>query len=308
MKMRLTGGLTVLACMAAAHAETVRIPNVTYGTFVTTLVGRQGSVAGPDSSGVGPIGGAVPPAGGTFGASSDSSVGPVAPGLIVSLPGTTAIATSNASTFITVTPSPLSAPASTTIDISVIASQSVIMMDGGSYLSDGGGTFSVDVTVDEPTSYTLTGTLAMDSEDPLAYLQFVGQPVFITPAGNGPLSVSGELAPGTYTLRGFTSSRAPEFGVMSGDSLDGSSIQLTLTLAGRLGNSCDSIDFNNDGASFDPQDIDAFLSVFSEGPCVPDSATCNDIDFNNDGSLFDPCDIDAFLLVFSEGPCTACGE
>jgi hypothetical protein len=66
---------------------------------------------------------------------------------------------------------------------------------------------------------------------------------------------------------------------------------------------CDSIDFNNDGATFDPTDIEAFLSVFSEGPCIPAEATCNDIDFNNDGSLFDPCDIDAFLFVFSEGPC-----
>jgi hypothetical protein len=70
---------------------------------------------------------------------------------------------------------------------------------------------------------------------------------------------------------------------------------------------CDPIDFNNDGSLFDPTDIDAFLSVFSEGPCVPTTAICNDIDFNNDGSLFDPCDIDSFLLVFSEGPCTLCG-
>jgi hypothetical protein len=73
------------------------------------------------------------------------------------------------------------------------------------------------------------------------------------------------------------------------------------------GPACDDIDINNDGASFDPTDIDAFLSVFSEGPCVPVSATCQDIDFNNDGAVFDPCDIDSFLLVFSEGPCTACG-
>jgi hypothetical protein len=70
---------------------------------------------------------------------------------------------------------------------------------------------------------------------------------------------------------------------------------------------CDSIDFNNDGSLFDPTDIDAFLSVFSEGPCIPGGATCNDVDFNNDTSLFDPCDIDSFLLVFSEGPCTGCG-
>jgi hypothetical protein len=53
--------------------------------------------------------------------------------------------------------------------------------------------------------------------------------------------------------------------------------------------------------------VDALLSVFSEGPCIPASATCGSVDFNGDGSLFDPCDIDAFLLAFSEGPCTLCG-
>lgn len=36
---------------------------------------------------------------------------------------------------------------------------------------------------------------------------------------------------------------------------------------------CDGVDFNNDGNFIDPQDIDAFLSVYSEGPCVPASAT-----------------------------------
>ncbi len=71
---------------------------------------------------------------------------------------------------------------------------------------------------------------------------------------------------------------------------------------------CDSIDFNNDTSLFDPQDIEAFLSVYSEGPCVPATATCNDIDFNNDTSLFDPCDISSFLLMYSEGPCTPCGQ
>ncbi|MFO0858303.1 MAG: hypothetical protein U0640_13220 [Phycisphaerales bacterium] len=70
---------------------------------------------------------------------------------------------------------------------------------------------------------------------------------------------------------------------------------------------CDSIDFNNDTSLFDPQDIEAFLSVYSEGACVPANATCNDIDFNNDTSVFDPCDINSFLVMYSEGPCTACG-
>ncbi len=72
--------------------------------------------------------------------------------------------------------------------------------------------------------------------------------------------------------------------------------------------SCDSVDFNNDGATGDPADIDAFLSVFAEGPCLPAGAACNDVDFNNDGSAFDPCDVESFLLAFAGGACTACGE
>ncbi len=77
-----------------------------------------------------------------------------------------------------------------------------------------------------------------------------------------------------------------------------------LARLGYVGNCrCDPIDFNNDGSLFDPTDVDAFFSVFSEGPCIPANATCNDLDFNNDGSLFDPQDVDAFFSVFSEGPC-----
>ncbi len=67
-------------------------------------------------------------------------------------------------------------------------------------------------------------------------------------------------------------------------------------------NTCE-VDFNNDGSVFDPIDIDALLSVFSEGPCIPSGTVCDSIDFNNDGSLFDPADIEDFLRVFSEGPC-----
>jgi hypothetical protein len=71
----------------------------------------------------------------------------------------------------------------------------------------------------------------------------------------------------------------------------------------RISTTCDSVDFNDDGMIFDPTDIDAFMSVYSEGPCVPAQATCNDVDFNNDGSIFDVQDIEAFMRVFSEGPC-----
>ncbi len=68
-------------------------------------------------------------------------------------------------------------------------------------------------------------------------------------------------------------------------------------------NRCDSLDFNNDGSIFDITDVDALLSVFSEGPCVPATAICNDIDFNNDSSSFDIRDIDSFLSLLSEGSC-----
>lgn len=66
---------------------------------------------------------------------------------------------------------------------------------------------------------------------------------------------------------------------------------------------CDDIDFNRDATRYDPTDIEAFLSVFSEGPCVPAGAHCGDVDFNNDRSRFDPEDVNAFLSVFSDGPC-----
>jgi hypothetical protein len=80
-------------------------------------------------------------------------------------------------------------------------------------------------------------------------------------------------------------------------------VRPVLSVTYTTGPICDSIDFNNDNSFFDPQDVEAFLSVFSEGPCVPATATCNDVDYNNDGSFFDPQDVDAFYSVFSEGPC-----
>jgi hypothetical protein len=45
---------------------------------------------------------------------------------------------------------------------------------------------------------------------------------------------------------------------------------------------------------------EASLGVSVQPTCPK---VCDDVDFNNDGSIFDPLDIDAFLSVFSEGPC-----
>ncbi|MFO0857201.1 MAG: hypothetical protein U0640_07585 [Phycisphaerales bacterium] len=84
-------------------------------------------------------------------------------------------------------------------------------------------------------------------------------------------------------------------------------IQQSIQVAAKLDvtmNLSVNIDFNNDDSVFDPMDIDAFLSVYSEGPCLPAGAECGDIDFNNDTGLFDPMDINDFLSVYSEGPCS----
>lgn len=73
---------------------------------------------------------------------------------------------------------------------------------------------------------------------------------------------------------------------------------------------CASIDFNNDGSIFDPDDLDDFLFVFAESPCpirieptTGESCECNSVDTNRDGSIYDPADIDRFLSMLSEGPC-----
>jgi len=72
---------------------------------------------------------------------------------------------------------------------------------------------------------------------------------------------------------------------------------------------CD-LDFTNDGV-VDNRDIEAFVRVYSEGPCaiLDDGSVdtlapaCDSIDFNGDGSFYDPEDITAFQRAFDGGPC-----
>lgn len=64
---------------------------------------------------------------------------------------------------------------------------------------------------------------------------------------------------------------------------------------------CDCVDFNNDGLFPDTADIADFLAVFSGGACSTND--CNDLDFNNDFLFPDTLDIAAITSVFSGGPC-----
>jgi len=130
---------------------------------------------------------------------------------------------------------------------------------------------------------------------------------FIWTSDQGTRSVVSVLAGAGVNLAGWVLTRAAGISddarIIAGEGTFNGETRGWVAHLPPLGLVCDSIDFNNDGSLFDPTDVDALLSVFSEGPCLPAGATCNDIDFNNDGSLFDPADIDAFLSVFSEGPC-----
>ncbi len=233
MRRTHTGVLAIVSTMAVtslALAQTgVSIPEVVYSVGVTTLTGRQGSVSGPESFSEGPIPGAVSAQGGVFGKQFTSSVGPVLPGQIISLPGTEGVATASSLARITVTP----LTNACTIRLQVNNNHSVINMDGGGYLATGGGFTSVTIHVRETTSYTLTGTLALDTEDPTSYMQFVGQPIFIVPSGNGPINFTGTLAPGYYALRSGTASSAPLFPQNTGNDADSSSLDLLLTPTSR---------------------------------------------------------------------------
>jgi hypothetical protein len=154
------------------------------------------------------------------------------------------------------------------------------------------GSLVIDIEGESPGSFdTIASVDDLDLNNATLVVNRVGN--YYPPRGTVYRIASGSTFGSTFGLLlgpGFHLEHGPDFVDLVFDGL------------------CDSIDFNNDESFFDPVDIDAFLSVFSEGSCVPESATCNDIDFNNDGALFDPCDIESFLAVFSEGPCTVCGH
>jgi hypothetical protein len=286
-----------MAVTSLAVAQSgVSIPEAEYSVGVTTLTGRQGSVAGPESFSEGPIRGAVSPQGSVFGQQFTSSLGPVQPGLIVTLPGTSGVATASSLARVTITP----LPNACTIRLQVNNNHSVINMDGGGYLATGGGFTSVTIHVRETTNYTLTGTLALDTEDPTSYMQFVGQPIFIIPNGNGPINFTGTLAPGFYTLRSGTSSSAPLFPQNTGNDADSSSLDLLLTLDKPLvANDCDSIDFNRNGVFPEDQDVIDFFDVLAGGSCP----SCADIDFNNNGVFPEDQDVIDFFNVLAGGAC-----
>jgi hypothetical protein len=64
---------------------------------------------------------------------------------------------------------------------------------------------------------------------------------------------------------------------------------------------CDSIDFNNNGAFPEDQDVIDFFTVLAGGDCSTN--TCNDIDFNNNGAFPEDQDVISFFNVLAGGEC-----
>jgi hypothetical protein len=291
--------VATLGVFSQVAGATVVIPMTEYGLHVVTLSGRNGSVSGPFSLGAGPVSGSIPAVGGTIGEALASVAGPIPlDPESISFPGTTGVLSSQSSVQMVFTPT----GTTTTMGIDIVNNQSALHMDGGGYIAQGGCSFSVTFAVDSPTAYALTGTLNLDAEDPGAYMQWIGQPIFLLPGDNGPISYNGVLMPGTYTLRGSTSSRAP-FGTNgTGSETDSSSIALVLVLQAPMSAPpCDEVDFNRNGIFPEDQDIIDFFDVLAGAPC-PYFGNC-DVDFNNNNIFPEDQDIIDFLNTLAGAPC-----
>jgi hypothetical protein len=76
-----------------------------------------------------------------------------------------------------------------------------------------------------------------------------------------------------------------------------------VSLAAALGVApCDSIDFNNNGAFPEDQDVIDFFTVLAGGECSAGNS-CNDIDFNNNGAFPEDQDVIDFFHVLAGGNC-----
>ncbi len=65
---------------------------------------------------------------------------------------------------------------------------------------------------------------------------------------------------------------------------------------------CDDIDFNNNDAFPEDQDVIDFFTVLAGGECSAGN-TCNDIDFNNNGAFPEDQDVIDFFNVLAGGTC-----
>ncbi len=203
--MRSWDSLDVVALVAvvgltSSVSASVIVNTGTADTFTQALSGRAGSLVGPLTDDPVPSSGTS----GVVASLAAISAGPVPadPELPVSFPGTTGIASANASASLDFTP----VAGQFTIAAALATSNVFQNMDGGTYLANAAASFSVTFSVSVATPFTLSGVAGFNLQDALSNLRLVGPfgtYAAVSAAGNGAFSFSGVLDPGDYTFDAF---------------------------------------------------------------------------------------------------------
>ena len=288
--------------MVASAVGSVTVISASVDAFANGSVGREGSSTGPlvdDPPQIDGNAAVLTADGGTLAISAMTGGGPVAPGMLVTLPGTTAVFTAIADASLEV----LAGPDGMLIVQRALTSNSFDQMDGGGGTAGGNANARIRFSVSAPTTYTLSGFANFDDEDVSGSVRLntaLGiaiRSVFVPQ--NGEFSFTGTLSAGTYS---FTSN-CNVLAVMGGSGVgnfgsfaESGNYVATLTLGTPP---CDDIDFNNNGVFPEDQDVVDFFDVLAGGACP----ACNDIDFNNNGVFPEDQDVIDFFNVLAGGNC-----
>jgi hypothetical protein len=289
-------GVFIAAAGACSHAFatiTVTLGNVDVATSAS--VGRQGSSTGPLLDDPAQLNGTS----GVLTLAAAVAGGPVAPGDLPTLPGTSASCRANA----TIRQEFISGSNGLIIVQRGSISNGFDNMDNCVGTAGGSAASRSTFTLTAATPYTLSGIAAFDNEDVSGFVRLntaLGlaiRSVFV--AQNGPFSFTGTLNPGTYQFNSNCNANAivGNAGVgPTGSFSESSSFEATLVLGVAP---CDTIDFNQNGVFPEDQDVVDFFDVLAGGSCP----TCNDIDFNNNGVFPEDQDVIDFFNVLAGGSC-----
>jgi hypothetical protein len=290
MNHLLTGALLLAASVVPCIAQ-VTINHARVDVASTALTGRLGSVMGPITDDPAAIQGTT----GLVTLASDASAGPIQPGDIPSLPGTTGVVNNRSRATVVLS----NAGAARVIQSACFTGTSMYNLDGGTHQGFGDASFEVSFTLTATTPYTISGNFLPDDQTN-TFIRIENSPFFYF-GPVGAFSGSGTLGPGTYRLQaGVTvyeaTSSGPtfdEYGLITARLVLGSS---TLDCRADLGQEGgapggDGILDNNDFVVF----IDYF---FSQNPLG---------DFGSEGGspvadgLFDNNDFVVFIDAFFQG-------
>jgi hypothetical protein len=197
--------LAVVSALSAAPLVSANVFTITGGTVdsrATATSGKQGSSSGVVLIDPSPTSIVV---GGISVSSTTAVAGPVAPGALVTLPGTSGVSTGMGTATVNTTMADV-------IDLSLSASNHFASLDGGVYQGFGRASSRIDFTVPETVDYSLSGSFDVDPQDLLWKLQLSGgSGSFLfnnatESADSGVFFLTGTLQPGiTYSLNSSVS-------------------------------------------------------------------------------------------------------